>query len=67
MSQPQNKDNINGLDANWCDDALDLELDYGMQTIAVRAGQHRTDEGEHSEAIFTNRSYVYSSAAVVVC
>lgn len=22
-----------------------------MQTIAVRAGQHRTDEGEHSEPI----------------
>ena len=63
MSQPQNKDNINGLDANWCDDALDLELDYGMQTIAVRAGQHRTDEGEHSEAIFTTSSYVYNSAA----
>lgn len=63
QSQPQNKDNINGLDANWCDDALDLELDYGMQTIAVRAGQHRTDEGEHSEAIFTTSSYVYQSAA----
>ncbi|WP_372844057.1 O-succinylhomoserine sulfhydrylase [Psychrobacter sp.] len=54
---------MNGLDANWCDDALDLELDYGMQTIAVRAGQHRTDEGEHSEAIFTTSSYVYQSAA----
>ena len=63
QSQPQNKDNINGLDANWRDDALNLELDYGMQTIAVRAGQHRTDEGEHSEAIFTTSSYVYGSAA----
>ena len=63
QSQRQNKDNINGLDANWRDDALNLELDYGMQTIAVRAGQHRTDEGEHSEAIFTTSSYVYGSAA----
>ena len=63
QSQPQNKDNISGLDANWRDDALNLELDYGMQTIAVRAGQHRTDEGEHSEAIFTTSSYVYGSAA----
>ena len=63
QSQPQNKDTINGLDANWRDDALNLELDYGMQTIAVRAGQHRTDEGEHSEAIFTTSSYVYGSAA----
>ena len=63
QSQVQNKDNMNSLDANWRDDALDLELDYGMQTIAVRAGQHRTDEGEHSEAIFTTSSYVYHSAA----
>ena len=51
-----------GLDANWRSDALDLGLDYGMQTIAVRAGQHRTDEGEHSEPIFTTSSYVYTSA-----
>lgn len=52
-----------GLDRNWRSDALDLSLDYGMQTIAVRAGQHRTDEGEHSEAIFTTSSYVYTSAS----
>ncbi len=51
------------LDLNWRSDALDLSLDYGMQTIAVRAGQHRTDEGEHSEPIFTTSSYVYHSAA----
>ncbi len=51
------------LDPNWQDDALDLSLDYGMQTIAVRAGQHRTDEGEHSEPIFTTSSYVYQSAS----
>ena len=71
MSQSQTKDenNLNqknsndGLDPNWRNDALDLGLDYGMQTIAVRAGQHRTDEGEHSEPIFTTSSYVYQSAA----
>ncbi|WP_296404617.1 O-succinylhomoserine sulfhydrylase [Psychrobacter sp.] len=34
-----------------------------MQTIAVRAGQHRSDEGEHNEAIYTTSSYVYQSAA----
>lgn len=51
------------LDRNWQEDALDLSLDYGMQTIAVRAGQHRTDEGEHSEPIFTTSSYVYKSAS----
>ncbi|MGP9556717.1 O-succinylhomoserine sulfhydrylase [Psychrobacter sp. AOP7-A1-24] len=58
----QKKSN-DGLDPNWRNDALDLGLDYGMQTIAVRAGQHRTDEGEHSEPIFTTSSYVYRSAA----
>ncbi|MDO5768757.1 MAG: O-succinylhomoserine sulfhydrylase [Psychrobacter sp.] len=51
------------LDLNWQDDALDLSAGYGMQTIATRAGHHRTDEGEHSEAIFTTSSYVYESAA----
>ena len=70
MSQSQTKDESHkqthlndGLDPNWRNDALDLGLDYGMQTIAVRAGQHRTDEGEHSEPIFTTSSYVYQSAA----
>lgn len=53
----------NTLDSNWNNDALDLSQDYAMQTIAVRAGQHRTDEGEHNEAIFTTSSYVYESAA----
>ncbi|MGP9545807.1 O-succinylhomoserine sulfhydrylase [Psychrobacter sp. AOP7-B1-25] len=71
MSQSKNHDESSlnqknpndGLDPNWRNDALDLGLDYGMQTIAVRAGQHRTDEGEHSEPIFTTSSYVYRSAA----
>lgn len=65
MSQSQVHDdkNLNKVDPNWRSDALNLELDYGMQTIAVRAGQHRTDEGEHSEAIFTTSSYVYESSA----
>lgn len=47
------------LDPNWQSDALDLSLDYADQTIAVRGGYHRTDEGEHNEAIFTTSSYVY--------
>ena len=34
-----------------------------MDTLAVRAGQLRTAEGEHSEAIFTTSSYVFDSAA----
>lgn len=63
QSQTQDDNSQNTLDPNWCSDALDLGLDYGMQTVAVRAGQHRTDEGEHSEPIFTTSSYVYQSAA----
>lgn len=51
-------------DANWTTDALDLDnLDYGMQTLAVRAGQHRSDEGEHSEALYMTSSFVYADAA----
>jgi len=36
---------------------------YGFDTLAVRAGHERTNEGEQGEAIFTTSSYVYSSAA----
>lgn len=32
-------------------------------TDAVRAGQHRSHEGEHAEAIFATSSFVFSSAA----
>jgi O-succinylhomoserine sulfhydrylase len=51
------------VDPNWQSDALDLELGFADQTIAVRGGYHRTDEGEHNEAIFTSSSFVYQSAA----
>lgn len=37
--------------------------DYGFNTRAVRAGQHRTAEGEHAEPIFLTSSYVFESAA----
>jgi O-succinylhomoserine sulfhydrylase len=36
--------------------------DAGLDTLAVRAGQVRTQEGEHSEALFLTSSYVFSSA-----
>ncbi len=36
---------------------------YGLQTRAVRAGQQRSNEGEHSEPIFVTSSYVFDSAA----
>ncbi|MEX1670671.1 O-succinylhomoserine sulfhydrylase [Zhongshania guokunii] len=34
-----------------------------LDTQAVRSGQRRTAEGEHSEPIFTTSSYVFGSAA----
>ena len=36
---------------------------WGFDTRAVRAGQHRTAEGEHSEPIFPTSSYVFASAS----
>ncbi len=50
------------LDPNWQSDALDPTLGFFEETLAIRGGYHRTDEGEHSEAIFTTSSYVYQSA-----
>jgi O-succinylhomoserine sulfhydrylase len=35
----------------------------GFDTLAVRAGHHRTNEGEHSEPIFLTSSFAYKSAA----
>lgn len=37
--------------------------DYHIATLAIRAGQVRTHEGEHAEPIFTTSSYVFRSAA----
>jgi O-succinylhomoserine sulfhydrylase len=37
--------------------------DYHLSTLAVRAGQVRTHEGEHSEPIFATSSYVFKNAA----
>lgn len=37
--------------------------EYEFDTRAVRAGQQRSAEGEHSETIFPTSSYVFSSAA----
>lgn len=35
----------------------------GLNTLAIRAGIQRTNEGEHGEPIFTTSSYVFASAA----
>jgi O-succinylhomoserine sulfhydrylase len=37
--------------------------EWSFETLAVRAGQHRTEEQEHSEPIFPTSSYVFKSAA----
>lgn len=36
---------------------------FGPETVAVRAGQRRTAEQEHSDPIFATSSYVFESAA----
>ncbi|MDY6942026.1 MAG: O-succinylhomoserine sulfhydrylase [Pseudomonadota bacterium] len=38
------------------------EDNWGFETIAVRAGQQRTDQCEHAEPIFTTSSFVFPSA-----
>ncbi|OGI47933.1 MAG: O-succinylhomoserine sulfhydrylase, partial [Candidatus Muproteobacteria bacterium RIFCSPHIGHO2_01_FULL_65_16] len=37
--------------------------DWAFDTRAVRAGQHRTNEGENSEPIFATSSYIFKNAA----
>lgn len=37
--------------------------EHHLATLAVRAGQSRSQEAEHSEPIFTTSSYVFASAA----
>ena len=45
-------------------DRYQSDLDgCSFETLAVRAGQVRTAECEHGEAIFPTSSYVFSSAA----
>jgi O-succinylhomoserine sulfhydrylase len=41
----------------------DLLNQLRFDSLAVRAGQVRTEEGEHSEPIFTTSSYVFENAA----
>jgi len=45
------------------DHSDDPLADARLDTLAIRAGIHRTAEGEHSEPIFTTSSYVFESAA----
>ena len=40
-----------------------MNEDYQFDTLAVRAGIHRSQFGEHSEAMYLTSSFVYESAA----
>ncbi len=40
----------------------DYLVDAGLDTRAIRAGQVRSQEGEHSEALYLTSSYVFGSA-----
>lgn len=52
------------MSQDWDAGRLDSDLEgVGFDTLAVRAGQHRTPEGEHGEAMFLTSSYVFRSAA----
>ncbi|MEE9425822.1 MAG: O-succinylhomoserine sulfhydrylase [Methylococcales bacterium] len=41
----------------------DKTPDYSVESLAIRAGQQRTPEGEHSDAIFPTSSFVFDNAA----
>ena len=55
--------------SQWPDQNNVLEQDQSMQqsqsfdTLAIRTGHQRTQEGEHGEPIFLTSSFVYNSAA----
>ncbi|MBD9484581.1 O-succinylhomoserine sulfhydrylase [Pseudomonas sp. PDM14] len=52
------------MSQDWDAGRLDSDLEgVGFDTLAVRAGQHRTPEGEHGEAMFLTSSYVFRTAA----
>ena len=52
------------MSLEWEAGRLDSDLDgVGFDTLAVRAGQRRTPESEHGEAMFLTSSYVFRSAA----
>ncbi len=52
------------MTTDWNAGRLDSDLtDAGMDTLAVRAGQHRTPEAEHGDPMFLTSSYVFRSAA----
>ena len=52
------------MTTDWDAGRLDSDLSgVSMDTLAVRAGQRRSPEGEHGEALFLTSSYVFRNAA----
>lgn len=52
------------MNEKWQPGRFNSNLDgASIDTLAVRAGQERSPEGEHSEAMFLTSSYVFTSAA----
>lgn len=52
------------MSQDWDAGRLDSDLEgVAFDTLAVRAGQHRTPEGEHGDAMFLTSSYVFRTAA----
>ena len=52
------------MSQEWDAGRLDSDLDgVAFDTLAVRAGQHRTPEGEHGDPMFFTSSYVFRTAA----
>ena len=39
------------------------DLAWEFETLAIRAGHERTNENEHSEALFPTSSFVFKNAA----
>ena len=40
-----------------------MKTDYQFETLAIRSGHQRTNEMEHSEAIFPTSSFIFKNAA----
>ena len=52
------------MSQDWDAGRLDSDLEgAAFETLAERAGQQRSPEGEHGEALFLTSSYVFRTAA----
>ena len=52
------------MSQDWDAGRLDSDLEgVAFDTLAVRAGQHRSPEGEHGDPMFFTSSYVFRTAA----